>query len=235
MNKIFHHLHKAIECNPEFTDAFVSLAHEYKKVNEESYYVKYLKKAIRIDKKLIGDSAKLQENYAHKNLFGLVRKMFFIEMEQKRHLSNLLIEMGIHHFDKQDLKRANRLFSEAGTVDALNADVYYHQGLIHQKNRNYTKAHECFIQCIEKDIHHTGANIEVGKYYQNKKDYSLAEVHFFCALETNPYDAFIHILICKLYLKLKKPESAKHHYDTAVALDASFIDETLKAKIVKWL
>ncbi|MDP6684852.1 MAG: hypothetical protein QGH24_02795 [Candidatus Marinimicrobia bacterium] len=230
MNKVLHHLHRAIECNPEFSDAHVILAREYKKKDDFLHYVKYLGKAIRIDKKLIGNSTKQQKYYANQNLFGLVRKMFFIEIEQKRHLSNLLIEMGTHHFDKKEFKRANRLFSEAGSVDPLNAHVDFHLGLLYLKNRKHTKSYECFTQCIEKEIHHTGANIELGKYYQKKKDYNLAEVHFFCALETNPNDASIHILICKLYLKMKKIESANHHYRTAVSLDDSSKDQILTAK-----
>ena len=59
----------------------------------------------------------------------------------------------------------------------------------------------------------------------------MAEVHFFCGLESNPYNAAVHILICKLYLTLKKLEPAKHHYDTAVSLDASVEDKKLKDKI----
>ena len=231
MNKVMHHLHRAIECNPKFSDAHVILAQEYKKKDDFLHYVKYLNKAISIDRKLILESAEQQEDYALQNLFGLVRKLFFLEMEQKRHLSNLLIEMGAYHFVKKDFRKAQQFYMDAELVDPLNADVYYRQGLIHIKNRKYKKSHDYFIQCIERDIHHTGANIELGKYYQRKKDFQLAEVHFFCALEIQSYDASVHILICKLYLKLQEMDSAKHHYDTAVSLDASVEDKKLKDKI----
>ena len=231
MNKVMHHLHRAIECNPDFSDAHVILAQEYKKKDDFLHYVKYLNKAISIDRKLILESAELQEDYAYQNLFGLVRKLFFLEMEQKRHLSNLLIEMGAYHFVKKDFKKAQQFYMDAELVDPLSGDVYYHLGKIQLKNKKHKKAYQYFIQCIERDIQHTGANIELGKYYQREKDFHLAEVHFFCALETNPYDALVHILICKLYLTMKKLEPAKHHYDTAVSLDASVEDKNLKDKI----
>ena len=100
-----HHLHRAIECDPEFSDAHVSLAKEYKKEDDFPHYVKHLNKAIKIDRKQIHESKEQQKNYAHQNLFGLVRKLFFLEMDQKRHLSNLLVEMGTYHFAKNDIKR----------------------------------------------------------------------------------------------------------------------------------
>ena len=49
MNKVIHHLHRAIECNPEFSDAHVILAQEYKKKDDFLHYVDYLNKAINID------------------------------------------------------------------------------------------------------------------------------------------------------------------------------------------
>ena len=231
MNKVMHHLHRAIECNPDFSEAHVILAQEYKDKEDFLHYVDYLNKAIDIDRKLIFESEERQKDYAHQNLFGLVRKLFFLEMDQKRHLSDLLIEMGTYHFAKKDIKKAQQFYNDAESVDPLNGDVYYHLGKIQLKHKKYKKACQYFIQCIERDIHHTGANIELGKYYQGKKDFHLAEVHFFCALETNHYDASVHILICKLYLTLKKPEPAKHHYDTALSLDASVEDKKLKDKI----
>jgi len=231
MNKVMHHLHRAIECDPEFSDAHVSLAKEYKKEDDFPHYVKHLNKAIKIDRKQIHESKEQQKNYAHQNLFGLVRKLFFLEMDQKRHLSNLLIEMGTYHFAKNDIKRAQKLFNEAELVDPFNGDVYFYQGIILKKNRKYKKSYDCFIQCIEIDIKHYKANIELGKYYQRKKDFQLAEVHFFCALESHPYDPSTHMLISRLYVMMKKINSAKYHYDTAVSLDDLFIDKKLKDKL----
>ena len=166
-----HHLHRAIECDPEFSDAHVFLAKEYKKEDNFLHYVKYLNKAINIDRKLILESKEQQENYAHQNLFGLVRKLFFLEMDQKRHLSNLLIEMGAYHFAKNDVKKAQKFYYEAESVDPLNGDVYFCQGMVHQKNKKYKKSYDCFIQCIELDVKHYKTNIELGKFYQRKKDF----------------------------------------------------------------
>ncbi len=226
-----HHLHRAIECNPDFSEAHVILAQEYKDRDDFLHYVDYLNKAIDIDRRLILESEERQKDYAHQNLFGLVRKLFFLEMDQKRHLSNLLIEMGTYHFAKKDINKAQQFYNDAESIDPLNGDVYYCLGKIQLKHKKYKKACQYFIQCIERDIQHSGANIELGKYYQRKKNFYLAEVHFFCGLESNPYNASVHILICKLYLTLKKLEPAKHHYDTAVSLDASVEDKKLKVKI----
>ena len=79
MNKVLHHLHRAVECDPKFSDAYVSLAREYKKEENPSHYTKFIKKAIGIDKKLIRELEKQQVDYAGQNLFGLVRKVFFLE------------------------------------------------------------------------------------------------------------------------------------------------------------
>ena len=65
-------------------------------------------------------------------------------------------------------------------------------------------------------------------FYQRTKDYQLAEVHFFCALETYPYEPVIHILICKLYIKTNDLSSAKHHYESALSMDASSKDRKLE-------
>lgn len=226
-----HHLHRAIECNPDFSEAHVILAQEYKDRDDFLHYVDYLNKAIDIDRKLILESEERQKDYAHQNLFGLVRKLFFLEMDQKRHLSNLLIEMGTYHFAKKDINKAQQFYNDAESIDPLYGDVYYRLGKIQLKHKKHKKACQYFIQCIERDIQHSGANIELGKYYQRKKNFHLAEVHFFCGLESNPYNASVHILICKLYLTLKKLEPAKHHYDTAFSLDASVEDKNLKDKI----
>ena len=231
MNKVMHHLHRAIECNPDFSEAHVILAQEYKDRDDFLHYVDYLNKAIDIDRKLILESEERQKDYAHQNLFGLVRKLFFLEMDQKRHLSNLLIEMGTYHFAKKDINKAQQFYNDAESIDPLYGDVYYRLGKIQLKHKKHKKACQYFIQCIERDIQHSGANIELGKYYQRKKNFHLAEVHFFCGLESNPYNASVHIFICKLYLILKKLEPAKHHYDTAVSLDASVENKKLKDKI----
>jgi tetratricopeptide (TPR) repeat protein len=231
MNKVMHHLHRAIECNPDFSEAHVILAQEYKDRDDFLHYVDYLNKAIDIDRKLILESEERQKDYAHQNLFGLVRKLFFLEMDQKRHLSNLLIEMGTYHFAKKDINKAQQFYNDAESIDPLYGDVYYRLGKIQLKHKKHKKACQYFIQCIERDIQHSGANIELGKYYQRKKNFHLAEVHFFCGLESNPYNASVHILICKLYLTLKKLEPAKHQYDTAFSLGASVEDKKRKDKI----
>ena len=221
MNKVLHHLHRAVECDPRFADAYVSLAREYKKEEDPSHYTKFIIKAISIDKKLIRELEKQQVDYAGQNLFGLVRKVFFLELEQKRHLSNLLIELGYFHFENGEIKKALRIFEDAEMVDPLNADVYYYFGLVYLKRQKYKNAHKSFIHCVERDIHHAGANLELGKHFQRTKDYHLAEVHFFCALETYPYEPVIHILICKLCIKTNDLDSAKHHYESALSMDAS--------------
>ena len=134
-----HHLHRAIECNPDFSDAHVILAQEYKKKDDFLHYVDYLNKAINIDRKLILKSEEQQKDYAHQNLFGIVRKLFFLEMDQKRHLSNLLIEMGTYHFAKKDIQKAQRFYNDAESVDPLNGDVYYHLGKIQLKHKKTLK------------------------------------------------------------------------------------------------
>ncbi|MEC7927288.1 MAG: hypothetical protein VX767_03550, partial [Candidatus Neomarinimicrobiota bacterium] len=70
MNKVLHHLHRAVECDPKFSDAYVSLARAYKKEEDPSHYTKFIIKAMSIDKKLIRELEKQQINYAGQNLFG---------------------------------------------------------------------------------------------------------------------------------------------------------------------
>ena len=231
MNKIYFHLNKTIECDPDFSDAHVMLAQEYRNDRDIPHYLEHINRALKIDKRIIKRLTKLHQRYADQNLFGLARKIFFQQIEQKSHLSNLLVELGKYYFNNEELNIAKKCFSEAKAVNPLNADVFYNQGIVYQKNRKYKKAYKSFIHCIEREILHIGGNIELGKHYQRKKDYNLSEVHFFCALESNPYDPFIHLMICNLYLKMEKLATAKHHYLTGIALDKSLKDLKLERKL----
>ena len=80
MNKVIHHLHRAIECNPKFSDAHVILAQEYKKKDDFLHYLDYLNKAINIDRKLILESEEQQRHYYNKKLIVIVRILFLIEI-----------------------------------------------------------------------------------------------------------------------------------------------------------
>ena len=231
MNKIYFHLKKTIECDPSFPDAYIMLAKEYKKDKDIQNYLEYINIALRISKENIKNLDRLKKKYIEKNLFGLARKIFFQQNEQKKQVSSLLVELGIFNVNNKNYSSALNFFLEAKLINPLNADAYFNEAKVYKKNRKYKKAYQTFIKCIELDILHIGGNIQLGKYYQRKKDYDISEVHYFCALESNPYDPKIHLMICKLYLKMKRIKLAKHHYDSALSLESSLRDLKIEGEI----
>src|SRR6267154_1968206 len=87
--------------------------------------------------------------------------------------------------ERGDLKAAELYLKAIEEQDCV-SDAYCNLGIIESKQRNTTKAFDCFTTSLKFNPRHSEAHYNLGNLYFDANDFRLAQIHYEMAAEVDP-------------------------------------------------
>ena len=132
---------------------------------------------------------------------------------------NSLIQSGINHLNKNEIKIAEGIFSDILKENPNNFLSLLNLSLIFAKKKEFIKAKELLVKAINVNPKNADAHNNLGNVNNHLKNYVDAENCYLKAIDINPNYKLAYNNLGNVYKTIGKIEKAEEFYNKAITID----------------
>ncbi len=223
---------KAIEMNPNNSDAYINLGVVYADKGMYDEAMVELTTAIEIHPNSPEAYTNLGVIYKRKGMYDDAVTMHRKAIEIKSDFAQAYYNLGIAYYDKGMYDEAIVEFVAAIEINSDFAEAHRYLGIVddavveHRKAMMYDEAIVQYKKAISINPEDDLSHYNLGRIYHDKGMYDEAIVEFVTAIEINSDFAEAHFILGETYYRKGEYSSAIEYYNRAMELGSS-VDPTL--------
>jgi len=206
------HFIKALEAEPNFSEAHLQLALLYKEEEDHNNVTKHFDLAISSDieevEKLEEKGDELIKNFQFQN----AKEQFMKAQEKKLHCSSVYLQQSIYLNGLNKIKLAQSALENCIKLNPTHSAAHRDLGILFANGGQLDDARLHLDKSIDIDYSDSMSHFHLGKVMILMQDFEDAEQHFLSALDINPIFSDCMIEMVHLKLKMKKYQEAKEYY-----------------------
>lgn len=178
-------LEKAIEADPQNTEAMLKLAELYLYVKKYQESIDYINMALKVDQ--YNARGYFMKGMNYKEIGDTAKAVSSMEtaVEQDPQYYAAYVQLGLLHAAKKN-PLAESYYNNALRVKPNSKEVIYNKGKFYQDMQNHEAALATYNQLLQLDPAHKYAHFNIGVIQLEQKAYEEALKHFDTAIQIDP-------------------------------------------------
>ena len=226
------HLLKALEGDPQFSEAHFQLALIYQGYGDQKKAETHFKKAIELADKQTRDIEKRGRGLLKKFQFQNANVLFMKAQEKKYHCAKVNLQLSNLYENQRKSAKAQTCLKNSIQLNPSYSKAYRELGIILLKQKSYDSARLHIEKSLELDYNDCLSHFNLGIVMKKSRNYADAELHFLIAMDINPELAVCMLEMALLQLIMKNQKKAKIYYQKAQAISPDISDAKLD-KVLK--
>ena len=214
-DKLIVHLVKALEINPEFSEAHCQLALIYQENGDYTSAEEHFQKAIKLDNKLIIEIEKRSVDLLQKFQFQNAKFQFRKAKEKRYQSARVHFQLSSLYEIQQQLSRAKTCLEKSIELNSLFPEAFRNLGIILSQLKSYAAARLHIEKALDLNYGDCISHLNLGIIMIQGKEYVDAERHLLIALDINPKFVVCILEMSHLQLLMKNKIEAKKYYQMA--------------------
>ena len=206
------HFKKALEADPNFSEAHLQLALLYQDEGDDQNVEDHFNSAIVSD----SDQAHKLEERGRKLIkrfqFQKAKQQFMKAHDKRNHCAEVYYQQSIYFQDQK--KTEKQQISLENSIKMNPSQSYFHRDLgilLYQQNK-LDDARFQLEEALDLNYADSQSHFNLGKIMCQMKNYGDAEQHFLSALDINPKFVDCMVELAHVKLKMNQGEEAKKYY-----------------------
>ena len=206
------HFIKALEVEPNFSEAHLQLALLYQEEGNHNNVTKHFDLAISSD---IEEAEKMEDKgneLIKKFQFQNAKEQFMKSQEKKLHCSTVYLQQSIYFKGLNKIKLAQSALENCIKINPTHSAAHRDLGILFANARQLDDARLHLDRSIEIDYSDSMSHFHLGKVMILMQDFEDAEQHFLSAMDINPKFSDCMVEMAHLKLRMKQNQEAKEYY-----------------------
>lgn len=209
------HLLKALDVDPEFSEAHFQLGIIYWKYGDQKEAETHFREAIASGSKEAREIEKHGEALLKKFQFQNAKFLFMKAQEKKHHCSRVNFQLSNYYADLNKTAKAQTCLKNSIKLNPTSSKAHRNLGILLYKQKSYDAARLHIEKALDLDYSDCLSHLNLGMIMKQNKDYTDAELHFLSALDINPKYVDCMLEMANLQLIMKNKIKAKKYYQKA--------------------
>ena len=220
--KSTYYYKKAIEVNPNYTDAYINLGHAFYYLNKFYSAIKCYKTAIVLDNYPIEKYIlyyDLATCYYGLNKVSEAVENYLKSIEHNSDFFSSYYNLGCLYYDNNKYEDAIKYLSSAAKINKKDGRVYYYLAVSYSKIKNSKNAITNFEKAIKNGYINSEVYYDFAWEYGNLKLYNEAIVYYKKSIELNPNHKHSCNNLAIIYTKLQEYDNSIFYYEKSIEID----------------
>ncbi len=215
---------KAIELNPEDTEAYITLGHIYEALGDNEKSLEAFIQAVKLEPEDLRTTIQLGVTYMNAEKYKEGLDVFSRALELNPRCKEAYFNIGLYHFINQDWVKARENFENVLKLDTDDAMAHNYMSIIYQRLGDYTKAISEAEGVLIKDPNNSLAMLNLGSIYQAMHKTNEAQEILERAVKTKPDFSKAHYFLGLVYFTQNETNKAIQEFKLAIQYDPKSVE-----------
>jgi Tfp pilus assembly protein PilF len=206
------HFIKALETDPNFSEAHLQLALLYQDEGDNLNVKNHFNSAIVSDSDQVHKLEERGRKLMEKFQFQQAKQQFVKAHDKRNHCATVYYQQSIYFQNQKKTEKQKVSLENSIKMNPSQSDFQRDLGILLSQQNQLDDARFQLEEALELNYADSQSHFNLGKINCQKKNYGDAEQHFLSALDINPQFVTCMVELADMKLKINQGQEAKKYY-----------------------